>query len=245
MQAFDDSDSGDDFASASEGEYDAGAAPSPSSVQHGQLKQIRRKSFRPKKNAEETPSSPPAQMHVQPDARQVPLQHSSIDSPPTRTLGSLNIQHSAGSQSLPSSEADASSSHHFHESRTTSSLHQTHSFSAQQGYRDQAEPNYNHSSRMPPRMSPSNMQNPGAQRGWGSLSSWINTAVSTVSEVIENPNVVVSKAQNISMYLQTQWSAACRRTHSHADITPFVRPIKNKNRPRNSQCGFGADRSSV
>ena len=204
MQAFDDSDSGDDFASASEGEYDAGAAPSPSSVQHGQLKQNRKKSFRPKKNMEDTPSSPPAQMHVQPDARQVPLQHSSIDSPPTQTLGSLNIQHSASSQSSPSREVDASFSHQFHTSRTTSSLHQTHSFSAQQEYRNQAEPNYNHGSGMPQRMSPSNMQNPGAQRGWGSLSSWINTAVSTVSEVMENPNVVVSKAQNISMYLQTQ-----------------------------------------
>ncbi|KAG0012334.1 hypothetical protein BGZ80_000043 [Entomortierella chlamydospora] len=36
-----------------------------------------------------------------------------------------------------------------------------------------------------------------AGRGWGSFSSWINTAVSTVSEVIENPNVVVSKAHTI------------------------------------------------
>ncbi|KAF9214042.1 hypothetical protein BGZ59_004404 [Podila verticillata] len=217
MQAFDDSDSGDDFASASEGEYDAGAAPSPSSVQHGPLKQNRRKSFRPKKNAEEAPSSPPAQMHVQPDARQVPLQHSSIDSPPTRTLGSLNIQRSASSQSSPSREADASFSHQFLESRTASSLHQTHSFSEQQGYQDQAEPSYNQSSRMTPRLSPSNMQNPGAQRGWGSLSSWINTAVSTVNEVIENPNVVVSKAQNISQGIRSVASEQIDRVYESLD----------------------------
>lgn len=44
---------------------------------------------------------------------------------------------------------------------------------------------------------------PDANRGWGSLGSWINTAVSTVSEVIENPNAVVSKAQTISRYLST------------------------------------------
>jgi hypothetical protein len=36
-----------------------------------------------------------------------------------------------------------------------------------------------------------------AGKGWGTFSSWINTAVSTVSEVIENPNVVVSKAQTL------------------------------------------------
>jgi len=41
-------------------------------------------------------------------------------------------------------------------------------------------------------------RSPDANRGWGSLGSWINTAVSTVSEVIENPNAVVSKAQTIS-----------------------------------------------
>lgn len=202
MQAFDDSDSGDDFASASEGENDTGvAAPSTSSPPQGHLKQNRRKSFRPKKNVEEMPSSPPSLMHVQPGIRQVPLQNSSIDSPPTRALGSLNM-HSVVSQSPPSLEEDASFSNQFHSSRSTSNLHQTNSFSAQQGHSGQPEPNYNHGPGMPPRMSPSNMQNPGAQGGWGSLSSWVNAAVNTVSEVIENPNVVVSKAQNISMYLQ-------------------------------------------
>ncbi|KAG0039895.1 hypothetical protein BGZ82_006300 [Podila clonocystis] len=218
MQAFDDSDSGDDFASASEGEYDTGAAaPSTSSPQQGQLKQNRRKSFRPQKKAEETPSSPPTLMHVQPDVHQIPLQHSSIDSPPTRTLGSLNMQHSAASQPTPSHEADASYSNQLHASRLTSSLQQSPSFSAQQVYRDQLEPSYNHSPGMPPRMNPSNMQNPGAQRGWGSLSSWVNAAVSTVSEVIENPNVVVSKAQNISQGIRNVASEQIDRVYESLD----------------------------
>ncbi|KAF9105152.1 hypothetical protein BGX27_009791 [Mortierella sp. AM989] len=39
--------------------------------------------------------------------------------------------------------------------------------------------------------------------GWGSLSSWINTAVSTVSEVIENPNVVVSKAHTLGQGIRS------------------------------------------
>ncbi|KAG0356826.1 hypothetical protein BG005_004221 [Podila minutissima] len=214
MQAFDDSDSGDDFASASEGEYDTGAAASStSSAQQGQLKQNRRKSFRPKKNAEETPSSPPTLMHVQPDVHQVPLQHSSIDSPPARTLGSLNMQHYA---SPPSRETDASFPNQFHASRSTSSL-QSHSFSAQPVYHDQLEPIYNHSPGMPPRISPLNMQNPGAQRGWGSLSSWVNAAVSTVSEVIENPNVVVSKAQNISQGIRNVASEQIDRVYESLD----------------------------
>ncbi|KAF9352282.1 hypothetical protein BGX34_012231 [Mortierella sp. NVP85] len=41
-----------------------------------------------------------------------------------------------------------------------------------------------------------------AGKGWGTFSSWINTAVSTVSEVIENPNVVVSKAQTLGQGLR-------------------------------------------
>ncbi|KAG0086399.1 hypothetical protein BGZ93_000133 [Podila epicladia] len=217
MQAFDDSDSGDDFESASEGEYDTGAAASStSSAQQGQQKQNRRKSFRLKKKTEETPSSPPTLMHAQPDVHQVPLQHSSIDSPPTQTLGTLNIQHSAVSQAPPSREADASLSNLFHTSRSTSSP-QSHSFSAQPVYHDQIEPNYNHSPGMPPRMSPSNMQNPGAQRGWGSLSSWVNAAVSTVSEVIENPNVVVSKAQNISQGIRSVASEQIDRVYESLD----------------------------
>ncbi|KAF9326136.1 hypothetical protein BG006_010413 [Podila minutissima] len=217
MQAFDDSDSGDDFASASEGEYDTGAAASStSSAQQGQLKQNRRKSLRPKKKAEGTPSSPPTLMHVQPDVHQVPLQHSSIDSPPARTLGSWNMQHSAASQSPPSRAADASFSNQFHASRSTSSL-QSHSFSTQPVYHDQFEPIYNHGPGMPPRTGLSNMQNPGAQRGWGSLSSWVNAAVSTVSEVIENPNVVVSKAQNISQGIRNVASEQIDRVYESLD----------------------------
>lgn len=48
-----------------------------------------------------------------------------------------------------------------------------------------------------PSVATRNKQQQEAGRGWGSLGSWINTAVSTVSEVIENPNVVVSKAHTI------------------------------------------------
>ncbi|KAI1314772.1 hypothetical protein EDD11_001741 [Mortierella claussenii] len=40
-------------------------------------------------------------------------------------------------------------------------------------------------------------------RGWGSFSSWINTAVNTVSEVIENPNMVVSKAHTIGQGIRS------------------------------------------
>ncbi|KAG0243701.1 hypothetical protein BGW41_001574 [Actinomortierella wolfii] len=55
------------------------------------------------------------------------------------------------------------------------------------------------------------------QKGWGSLSSWLNTAVSTVSEVIENPNVVVSKAQTISKGIRTVASEQIDRVYESLD----------------------------
>ncbi|KAF9929332.1 hypothetical protein FBU30_001693 [Linnemannia zychae] len=56
-----------------------------------------------------------------------------------------------------------------------------------------------------------------AGRGWGSLGSWINTAVSTVSEVIENPNVVVSKAQTISQGIRNVANEQIDRVYESLD----------------------------
>ncbi|KAF9282387.1 hypothetical protein BGZ68_006000 [Mortierella alpina] len=54
-------------------------------------------------------------------------------------------------------------------------------------------------------------------RGWGSFSSWINTAVSTVSVVMENPNVVVSKAQTIGQGLRTVATEQIDRVYESLD----------------------------
>ncbi|KAF9359518.1 hypothetical protein BGX26_012151 [Mortierella sp. AD094] len=56
-----------------------------------------------------------------------------------------------------------------------------------------------------------------AGRGWGSLSSWINTAVSTVSEVIENPNVVVSKAHTIGQGIRNVATEQIDRVYESLD----------------------------
>ncbi|KAF9181918.1 hypothetical protein BGZ51_005119 [Haplosporangium sp. Z 767] len=60
-----------------------------------------------------------------------------------------------------------------------------------------------------------NPQEPG--RPWGSLGSWINTAVSTVSEVIENPNVVVSKAHTISQGIRNVATEQIDRVYESLD----------------------------
>ncbi|KAI7818208.1 hypothetical protein BC939DRAFT_298053 [Gamsiella multidivaricata] len=54
-------------------------------------------------------------------------------------------------------------------------------------------------------------------RAWGSLSSWINTAVSTVSEVIENPNVVVTKAHNIGQGIRNVATEQIDRVYESLD----------------------------
>ncbi|KAF9901328.1 hypothetical protein EC991_006255 [Linnemannia zychae] len=54
-------------------------------------------------------------------------------------------------------------------------------------------------------------------RGWGSLGSWINTAVSTVSEVIENPNVVVSKAHTIGQGIRNVATEQIDRVYESLD----------------------------
>ncbi|KAF9206527.1 hypothetical protein BGZ49_002297 [Haplosporangium sp. Z 27] len=54
-------------------------------------------------------------------------------------------------------------------------------------------------------------------RGWGSLSSWINTAVSTVSEVIENPNVVVSKAHTLGQGIRNVANERIDRVYESLD----------------------------
>ncbi|KAG0212191.1 hypothetical protein BGX28_006737 [Mortierella sp. GBA30] len=54
-------------------------------------------------------------------------------------------------------------------------------------------------------------------RGWGSFSSWINTAVSTVSVVIENPNVVVSKAQTIGQGIRNVATEQIDRVYESLD----------------------------
>ncbi|KAG0001017.1 hypothetical protein BGZ79_005197 [Entomortierella chlamydospora] len=56
-----------------------------------------------------------------------------------------------------------------------------------------------------------------AGRGWGSFSSWINTAVSTVSEVIENPNVVVSKAHTIGQGIRNVATEHIDRVYESLD----------------------------
>ncbi|KAF9432425.1 hypothetical protein BGZ76_010828 [Entomortierella beljakovae] len=56
-----------------------------------------------------------------------------------------------------------------------------------------------------------------SSRGWGSLSSWINTAVSTVNEVIENPNVVVSKAHNIGQGIRSVATEHIDRVYESLD----------------------------
>ncbi|GJJ79252.1 hypothetical protein EMPS_11612 [Entomortierella parvispora] len=60
-------------------------------------------------------------------------------------------------------------------------------------------------------------RNLDANRGWGSLGSWINTAVSTVSEVIENPNAVVSKAQTISQGIRNVATEQIDRVYESLD----------------------------
>ncbi|CAO3570603.1 unnamed protein product [Mortierella alpina] len=54
-------------------------------------------------------------------------------------------------------------------------------------------------------------------RGWGSFSSWINTAVSTVSVVMENPNVVVSKAQTIGQGIRSVATEQIDRVYESLD----------------------------
>ncbi|KAF9950765.1 hypothetical protein BGZ72_007643 [Mortierella alpina] len=54
-------------------------------------------------------------------------------------------------------------------------------------------------------------------RGWGSFSSWINTAVSTVSVVMENPNVVVSKAQTIGQGIRSVATEHIDRVYESLD----------------------------
>ncbi|KAF9562335.1 hypothetical protein EC968_005256 [Mortierella alpina] len=54
-------------------------------------------------------------------------------------------------------------------------------------------------------------------RGWGTFSSWINTAVSTVSVVMENPNVVVSKAQTIGQGLRSVATEQIDRVYESLD----------------------------
>ncbi|KAG0345516.1 hypothetical protein BG004_003656 [Podila humilis] len=218
MQSYD-SESGDDFASASEGEQDFASSPSTSTTQS---KQNRRKSFRPSRNGPKEPASsaPNAQtpaptsslMHTQSHVQQVPIQHSSIDSSPIRPLGTINIQQSTSTReyAIPN-EGQAVFEPQTPVLKSAHNLGQTQNFSSQQDYFGQPDAT---SSRTSPAMAhgtipsqlPNHAQNSGVQqqqRGWGSFSSWINTAVSTVSEVIENPNVVVSKAQNIS-YVRSQ-----------------------------------------
>ncbi|KAG0256730.1 hypothetical protein BG011_004339 [Mortierella polycephala] len=60
-----------------------------------------------------------------------------------------------------------------------------------------------------------NPQEPG--RPWGSLGSWINTAVSTVNEVIENPNVVVSRAHTISQGIRSVATEQIDRVYESLD----------------------------
>ncbi|KAG9325185.1 hypothetical protein KVV02_002039 [Mortierella alpina] len=55
------------------------------------------------------------------------------------------------------------------------------------------------------------------QGGWGSFSSWINTAVSTVSVVMENPNVVVSKAQTIGQGIRSVATEQIDRVYESLD----------------------------
>ncbi|KAF9412510.1 hypothetical protein BGZ94_001026 [Podila epigama] len=95
-------------------------------------------------------------------------------------------------------------------------MSQTHSFSARQGFgqefgQDRGQNVASQSQR-------ANTHNQGAQGGgWGSFSSWINTAVSTVSGVIENPNVVVSKAHNIGQGIRNVASEQIDRVYESLD----------------------------
>ncbi|KAF9985757.1 hypothetical protein BGZ65_009962 [Modicella reniformis] len=65
--------------------------------------------------------------------------------------------------------------------------------------------------------SSSDLDQKDAARGWGTLSSWINTAVSTVSEVIENPNVVVSKAHTLGQGLRNVATEQIDRVYESLD----------------------------
>ncbi|KAI8362921.1 hypothetical protein B0O80DRAFT_432215 [Mortierella sp. GBAus27b] len=56
-----------------------------------------------------------------------------------------------------------------------------------------------------------------AGKGWGSFGSWINTAVSTVSEVIENPNVVVSKAHTLGQGIRNAATGHIDRVYESLD----------------------------
>ncbi|KAF8926585.1 hypothetical protein BGZ58_011063 [Dissophora ornata] len=63
----------------------------------------------------------------------------------------------------------------------------------------------------------SNLKTKEPGSGWGSFSSWINTAVSTVNEVIENPNVVVSRAQTISQGIRNVATEQIDRVYESLD----------------------------
>ncbi|KAF9172331.1 hypothetical protein BGX21_001340 [Mortierella sp. AD011] len=68
-----------------------------------------------------------------------------------------------------------------------------------------------------------------AGHSWGSFSSWINTAVSTVSEVIENPNVVVSKAHTIGQGIRNVATEQIDRVYESLDPEyDYARERQNK-----------------
>ncbi|KAG0303099.1 hypothetical protein BGZ98_006992 [Dissophora globulifera] len=79
--------------------------------------------------------------------------------------------------------------------------------------------------------------------GWGSFSSWINTAVSTVSEVIENPNVVVSKAHTIGQGIRNVATEHIDRVYESLDPEYEYERERQQQKHRQPSTHIGSQRA--